>query len=483
MKKKSVLTLLSILLVFFIQFSFMPFPAIGDELITNDSRPLSLRECIEIALSKNRKGMICELQVEIAEHQVNQALSSYWPRLHLDSVLVHHDERTNFIFPEEVSKYIIKTPEGYDIETVARIPEKDVTISDKDNVLNKLEMTYPIYTGGARRANVSMAKHGLSAAKETLRRTRLEITYDVSRMYYAVILADRLSSMVSSAYERMKATHNLTEQFYLEGSRKVNRLDFLKSGILLESIRSVKAEMEKNGETARMALKNTMGLPVDAHLALSETDIPITSDIPDENMVLEGAYRFNPDLSRFNEQLMALTQKMASEKAGHFPVIALTGSLYRWDNDYDGGLSTSENKNGWSVGIALSMNVFDGFLTSEKVKEAEKNLAAMTAGQILLKEGVAVKIRHGMIRLRKSAEIIEACSKACDYAVEMRELASDAYINSLIDTKELIEAQIMETITLIRKEQAVYDQALALFDIDFVVGREVEKLLTETMKQ
>jgi hypothetical protein len=43
----------------------------------------------------------------------------------------------------------------------------------------------------------------------------------------------------------------------------------------------------------------------------------------------------------------------------------------------------------------------------------------------------------------------------------------------------VIESQIVEAFTRARLEMAQYDTVVAQYDIDFVVGKEVQKLLEE----
>jgi outer membrane protein len=43
--------------------------------------PLTLEECIEIALKNNRRRPASRYAVELAEAQHKQALSTYWPQL------------------------------------------------------------------------------------------------------------------------------------------------------------------------------------------------------------------------------------------------------------------------------------------------------------------------------------------------------------------------------------------------------------------
>ena len=160
------------------------------------------------------------------------------------------------------------------------------------------------------------------------------------------------------------------------------------------------------------------------------------------------------------------------------PKVALNGSLWRWDNNLDdSGLSTEENETGWRLGVGLQMPIFTGFMTTNTIREAKARLKKLESQQILLKKGLALQVKHGVIRVNRSQNIRHSSEKAADYASQHRDLAVRAYMNELISTQVVIESQIFEALARAKSEMAQYENAVARFDIDFIVGREVKKLL------
>lgn len=112
-----------------------------------------------------------------------------------------------------------------------------------------------------------------------------------------------------------------------------------------------------------------------------------------EHRMVAGTYRFNPDWKQLEAAVAAYEAKVSEEKSHRWPKIGLTGTLWRWDNDLDNsGMATDDNEQGWSVGVGLKMPLFTGFLTTNKIKAARAQLAAMQARQILLKGGLALQI-------------------------------------------------------------------------------------------
>lgn len=445
--------------------------------------PLTLSQCVEIALEQNHKRRISKLAVDTAEFQHRQALSSFWPQVTFDVAYNRLDEDINFIFPENTYTYDITLPPpmgGGTISGETTVPEQDVTVMDRESVVSSLNVTYPLFTGGLRSNTVKAAESNVKAAVHALRRTELELVRDVQRMYYGAVLAKRLANIAQETLTRLNVTTELTERLYKEGSGSVTKLNYLRSQVVFESARSIVERLTSNVALSSAALGNTMGLQWDAPLALAETSIPFVALEAEVDKLVADTYRFNPDWKRLAAGLDAAQALVNKERSAHWPKVALSGTLWRWDNDLDGeGLASDENVEGWSVGVGFHMPLFTGFLTTNKILESKARLKKMESRRILLKEGLALQVKHGVIRIGRSQKIRESSLKAAGHAKEHRELAVRAYMNELISTKEVIESQIVEALASARSEMAQYENAVARFDIDFIVGQEVQKLLEE----
>lgn len=440
--------------------------------------PLSLSKCIDIALEQNQKRRISALAVETAEYQHKQALSSFWPQLSLDAAYRQQDENLNFIFPENSYSYVVNIP-GFPLATgTTQVPEQDVTVMDRETLHTNLNLTLPLYTGGLRSSSVAAAKSNIDAAKEAMRRTDLELIFDIQRMYYGAVLAERLSRIGNDTLTRLETTAHLTKRLYTEGTGSVTKLDYLRSMMMVESLRSLVAHLNSNVILSKAALGNSMGLPWDTSITLSETSIPSTQlDINLKHLIAD-AYQFNPDWKQLEAGLKAAAALVKKEKSGHLPKIALFGTLWRWENDLNNeGLMTDENVEGWNIGIGLHMPLFNGFLTTNKVNVAKAKLRELESQQILLKEGLALKVKHGVIRIDRSQKIRQSSQKAAEFAQQHRELAEKAYINQLLPTEKMIESQIYEALALAKFEMALYENATAHFEIDSVIGKEILRKL------
>jgi outer membrane protein len=454
---------------------------------------LDIDTCLDISLKNNHRRPASKFAMEVAEAQHKQALSAYWPQLSLRSLYSQLDQDPNFIFPARSIPVPAQTatipansfgpgvpPAPVPVTTPAsqfNVPQQNVKLFDKHNLLTSLNLTYPLYTGGLRSAKVNQAEKGIEVAKQEVRRTELQIIYDTKKMYYGAVLAKRVLQIAKDTLGRLETTLQFTENLYKAGSGKVKKTDYLKNKAIVESTRSMVALLENNEKLAKAGLINTMGLQWQAAIALAAQEIPYSFCKSDLSKLVGTAYQFNPDWAKLKAGLEAAQAKIREERSGHLPTLALTGSLNHIANPYDQGLATARNKDSWAVGIVLELPIFSGFLTQNKIKAARANLEKIKEEKVLLREGIALQVKDTFLRLVRAQQQQKAAKEAMLAATENRELNERAYENELVETKDVLEAQLMESSMEAEYQKILYDHIEAQAHLELIVGTEVNKLI------
>jgi outer membrane protein len=454
---------------------------------------LDIDACIDLSLKNNRRRPASKYSLEIAEAQHRQALSAYWPQLSLRSIYNQLDQDPNFIFPARSIPIPAQTatipansfapgfpPSPVPVTTPASqfaVPQQDVKLIGKYNLLTSLNLTYPLYTGGLRSAIVNQAEKGIEVAKQEVRRTELQIIYDTKKMYYGAVLAQRVLQISKDTLTRLETTLRFTENLFKRGSDKVKKTDYLRNKIIVESTRSMVAQLENNEKLAKAGLINTMGLEWQTTITLAAQEIPYSLVQGDLSKLVSTSYLFNPDWAKLQAGLEAAEAKIREERSSHLPTLALTGNLNHIDNPYNQGLATARNKDSWVVGVALELPIFRGFLTQQKIKSAQANLEKIKEERVLLKEGIALQVKDTFLRLMRSKQQQQAAKEAMLTATENRKLHERAYQNELVETKDVLEAQLLESTTQAEYQKILYDHIEALAHLEFIVGTEVNKII------
>jgi outer membrane protein TolC len=120
--------------------------------------------------------------------------------------------------------------------------------------------------------------------------------------------------------------------------------------------------------------------------------------------------------------------------------------------------------------------LFTGFLTTNKIKAARLEFEAMQARRMLFKEGLGLQLKHAFLQMGQARRVIAAAEAAARNATENRDLTERAYRHDMVAADDLLEAQIVEALTLANAQKARYNHATSRFQVDFLVGREVSRL-------
>ncbi|MFH0725133.1 MAG: TolC family protein [Pseudomonadota bacterium] len=242
---------------------------------------LSLDACLDAALKNNHRRPASMFAVAMAEAQHRQALSGYWPQVNVRGAYQRMDEASNFIFPATrfgIPAQSITLPSGTALVTIPAgafgnpvpiqlpvtypgqtlntpaqvfpVPEQDIKLMDPDSFMAALDAKWLVFDGGMRKGLREQSGGFVDMARQDSRRTDLELIDSVKRIYYGAVMARQLHQVGKDTLARMEATLNLTETMYKEGSGKVKKTDFLDNKVMVESIRSAVALLEKNEEMA-----------------------------------------------------------------------------------------------------------------------------------------------------------------------------------------------------------------------------------------
>lgn len=493
--------------LFAVAFGYLPCATGAEPLPAPAAKEMSLEECQAEAQQNNRRRPASRFAVAIAEAQHRQALSGYWPQVTLSGGIRRADEAPNFIFPASfmgIPAQTITTPASTAVVTVPPgvfgpaavqlpvsvpsqtittqtqifpVPAQDVKLMNRDTASGMLDAKWLLYDGGMRKGLNEQTQGLVDAMKQESRRTDLEVADSVHRLYYGAVLARQVLQLGQDTLSRMEATLSLTETMYQGGGGKVSKADFLDNKVMVESLRAMVAALEKNSAMAQAALANTLGRSWRDTVIPRAKEIPFTPFQGNLEELVGTAYRFNPDWARFEAGVRATEGAVRTARSGRHPKVALTGSLHKWWNDYEAGIASAKNKEGWALSLGFELPVFDGQLTQSKIAEAKARLSQMQEQGFLLREGIGLQIKDTFLGFTAAGKAFQATQAASKAAEENRDLNTRAYQQELVDTEKVIRAQLMEALMSAQHLKARYDHVVLQSTLNLLVGTEVLRQL------
>ena len=449
-------------------------PVLAEERLEN----LSLKQAIKIALENHRSPQVSQAALDMAEAQYQQAMAGFGPKLGLEAGFQRADQARTFDFNGVVqTPTMAVTNGGYEIakiESTALPMNLKVKMFDRDVSKAALNFSYPLYTGGKEAAIQGMARKGVDIAREDKRKTELELVRDVSKYYSGARLAQQMEKLTSDTLERFQALEDLTDRLYQNASLKVKKTDYLRSKTTTAITSSMLQEAKYAGELSRDALINTLGLPLNTTFSFApEADMPEFKG--DLDALIAEAMSFNPDKQRLELAVQAADLKIDEAKSGYLPTVGLEASTYRVWNGFKGGLFNDDNRAGWTIGVGMKWDLYDGGLTRSGVDAARAGKIRLEQQRVLLDNGLALQIKDDFMRIRRSRAQVGDNDNAQRYAEENRKLNVRAYQEEMVETKDVIEAHIVETFAAANLYRAQHELRTALADLDFLVGRALQE--------
>lgn len=438
---------------------------------------LTLEQAIQIALQNHRSMQASQASLDMAEAQYRQAMAAFLPHLGLEAGVQRADQDRTFTF-----KGTIMTP-AMDLSSLlgpgAILPSQPIPMDLKvemfarDTAQTSLNLSYPLYTGGKKEAVVGMAKKGVDVAREEKRKTELDVVRDVRKYYDGALLTGQMEQLASDTVERFQVLEELTERLYQNASLKVKKTDYLRSKTTTAIARTFMQEAKYASELSREALANAMGLSVDSEVTLAPLPALPTFD-GDLAALIGEAMKFNPDKQRLELALQIADDRIADAHSDSLPSVGLEASTYHVFNRYKDGLFNDDNRNGWTIGVGLKWNLFDAGMTRAATDAARAGKIKLEAQRVLLDNGLALQVKKDFLRIRSSRAQVEDAAKAATYAEENRELNMRAYQEEMVETKDVIEAQMVETFASANLYKAQFELREAVSDLDYQVGRAVQ---------
>lgn len=478
-------------------------------------KSVTLDEAIAIALQNNEQLKISDTAVKIAATQYEQAMSANYPTLDLEVAAMRLDEaplfemRGSAYTSAEAAQQQLLQNAGF-IDAVAAtqagatgspapVPSAtdvangmiaagqvgaistpvalDAKMMGRDTVLSKLNLTLPLYTGGKISAITKQAKIAQSIADVDKRRSQNQVIYDVKRYYYAAQLTGQLRQLSEDTLERMRFTKDLTSRLYQGGSLRVKKTDYLRSKLSVNLIESLHETLVAKETMAKSALVNAMGLSWREQVEI--TDKVFEEPVMEKTMssLVDDAYQFNPDYTTLKLAIDVHEAKIDESQSEYLPNVALMGSVQHIYNDYEYGLVNDTNKDSWMIGVGVKWELFNGLRTVNKVEQSRLEKLRLEQQEILLQEGLALQVKQAFLQMQSSQKQFVILQEASKTASENRDLNTRAYQEDMVETKDVIEAQLFEAFTEGDFHRAQHDHALARATVDYIVGKAIEQEL------
>jgi len=419
-------------------FLFTPLAVWAQADLPPAGEPLSLEECIALALKYHPSLSAGRATVEAQKARVEQALAAYYPQI---------DFKTT---------YNTATANYSGSRTPANSWNFNETFSTGPS-LNQL-----IYDFGRTSHSVKINRENTTADELDLQAARQNIILNVRQTYYGVLQSLALIQVAQETLTQNQQRLTQAQGFYQAGTR--SKIDVTKAEVDLANAQLALIRAKNSYLMARADLNNAIGLWEGLRFAVVETvDFnPVRVALED---ILQSAYAHRPEMLQIKARLRSQEAAAELARSGHYPT--LSGNVsHTWRSDE----VSNDPAWDWSVGAALTIPIFSGFSTRSRIVEAKAQLRNLAAQEESLRQNIRLEAEQAYLNHNEALERIAVARKSMDQARENYDLASGRYKVGIGQPLEINDAEVLLANARANHINALYDFKIAEARIEKTMG-------------
>lgn len=355
-----------------------------------------------------------------------------------------------------------------------------------DNMRSRIDLQWPIYTGGRLKALARAAGSEAEAAGQDRDAARADLKLEITRSFWAVITARASLDVVRQALERTSAHLNDVRNQLSVGL--VPPSDVLSIEAQHANQQMLGIEAENIVETTMAEFRRLVGLdadaPVDlvADLKVSSTTDPVRRPgLPVEapasiaqpfRAAIHQARESRPERKSLLFRIAAAEERVAAASAGSLPVLTAVGGYDMARPNPRIFPIQDKWKPSWDIGVNVRWSLFDGGRVRAETAEAAANRRATEARLREFDSVIEVEVRQRAADLRSAIASIEAADAGVRAATEARRVLAERFGAGVATNTDVLNAQG----ALLRAEldltRARANAELAGARLDRALGRE-----------
>jgi len=369
---------------------------------------LTLPRAVDIALANNPGIIAAAWEIERAAAQQNIVVGELLPRLYGTGSYMHNldpqrlSAASNSLDPAVFSRYIASA---------------DVVFQT------------PLLSGGRLINNVRAASLLEQSAKHRFARSREELVYNVTSVFYSILAQQRLVESVEFSQQTLQ--EHLKRVNTLIQSQKAALVDRLRTEVRLADVNQRLVKEKNSLEIHKRVLVNLLGVEQETVDLTIQGDLEevVTNPVTQTDSLFDESRDGRDDYLATKASLEAQARTVDAARAGHWPTISLQGSYgYRWAVDDEvrvSGTSTSEDIG--RIGIVFDLPFFEGGRVRAKVSAERARMAEQQARLRQLELQMQLEIKTALLNRKAASNRLEATGKAVNQATESLRIEREKY--------------------------------------------------------
>ena len=426
---------------------------------------LTLRDAISIALKYHPRLKESTDEASAEQERVGEARSFLGPQVYgvAQYLRATNNGIANTTYYDPLGEFPRMSGENHDL------PSGDFSQSwgSNNNYMGGVALSQFLFDFGRRHEFVAERRFEAEAAEAKRQLTELDLIFEVSQRYFAVLQTEKLVRVYEQAVEQrnfhlheaqVKARAGLRPQIDVY----VTEAEVERAQLHLVDARSAQAD-------AKVALDNALGL---SETAPNYQPVEVLRYSPvgaTLQPLLKSAFQARPDLKMLESEAHAMGAKVAEFRSDYLPSVSAVAGYSAMGT----GLPAANNFN---AGIVITWPIFNSFLTTDQIAEAKFRERAIQDAMEDLRQRIILQVNTAFLNWQTSVQRIERAQKALLASRAELELAEHRYQSGLTNIVELEDAERHYTSDDAEYAETLYGYSVAKAAVEQVTGQSLSQV-------
>jgi outer membrane protein len=327
-----------------------------------------------------------------------------------------------------------------------------------DNYRTRLDLQWPIYTGGRLDALERAARIDATASADEIATVRGDLTLEITRAYWALVTAIESLRVVQESVARIDAHLRDVRNQLAAGLVPPNEVFSVEAQESRQRMLAVQAGATRDVAEADLArlVGAEPGTPVEPEAVLEIAQTPVAPFAA----LMETARQQRPERAALAKRLGAANERGRAAIAGTRPIVALGGGVdYASPNPRIFPREEAWHTS-WDASVNVTWPLFDGGRARSEMAEASASTRVMQERLAEFDATLAVEIRQRLSERESSRAVIDAAADAVRSATEARRVVGERFAAGVATSTDVLDAQVALLQAELDRTQAVANARL-----------------------
>ena len=388
--------------------------------------PPTLRLTLEDALSKavETSHRIAEAQARESAAQAGVAIRESAERPTVTANAGY--TRTNHVLP-----FSVPSPGGIPLLVYPDVP---------NNYTARLEMRWPIYTGGRTDALERAARAEAEAVGAERQTAQADLRLEVTRAYWALVTAKASLDVLEQGVARSQAHVNDANQRFTAGLVPPNEVSSAAAQEARARMMAIEARTQRDVTSAELA--RLIGVAPDQPLEPTGELARTTTASPGRlGPLVESARATRQERRALERRVAAADAQGDAAAAGRLPTIQFLGGVDYARPNAKIFPRADVAQDSWDVGVGATWSLWDGGRTDAEVAQARALSQAASERLAEFDSQLGVEVRQRALELESAVAAIEAATSGVTAAADARRVVDERYRAGVIAGIEVLDSE------------------------------------------